>query len=276
MPELELPVGAKVLVSPAGRDLVVAVEPADHEGLLEELRRLGEREELAGLQTHGHEEIARAFRGAECHRRCPDVDEPLLLHRIADGGDRRRGETQVALHAVAPQVEVAVAKACRLLDSLVVELERQRLRTGDDLELADLDLDFASGNVRIDGLGRAANHVTARMYDELGADVVCDLCSFRRMVGVDDQLDDAGVIAQVDEDQSAVIAAARDPAGDRDRLCDTLGADLAAVEIAPPIHPVILSTIWSSGALKSSRPCCRTVAWTPATMTVQPAPSRVA
>ena len=36
--ELELSVGAEILVSPAGCDLVVAVEPADHEQLLEELR----------------------------------------------------------------------------------------------------------------------------------------------------------------------------------------------------------------------------------------------
>ena len=39
--KLELAVGAEILVPPAGRDLVVAVEPADHEQLLEELRRLG-------------------------------------------------------------------------------------------------------------------------------------------------------------------------------------------------------------------------------------------
>ena len=59
------------------------------------------------------------------------------------------------------------------------------------------------------------------------------------------------VVAEVDEDQSAVIAAARDPAGDRDRLSDALGVDLAAIEIAPAVHPVILSTTSSSGAVKS-------------------------
>src|SRR2546430_8999844 len=50
-------------------DLVVAVEPADHEHLLEELRRLRQCEELARLQADGNEEVARALRRAERHRR---------------------------------------------------------------------------------------------------------------------------------------------------------------------------------------------------------------
>ena len=49
--ELELPVGAQILVPPAGGDLVVAVEAADHEELLEHLRRLGQREEAARLEA---------------------------------------------------------------------------------------------------------------------------------------------------------------------------------------------------------------------------------
>ena len=86
--ELELPVGAEVLVTPARRDLVVAVEPADHAELLEELRRLREREELPGLQPDRDEEVARALGRAARHRRRPDVDEAELVHRPADAGDR--------------------------------------------------------------------------------------------------------------------------------------------------------------------------------------------
>jgi len=98
---------------------------------------------------------SRAPSGVRVSSKRPDVDEALLLHRIADGGDHRGGETQVPLHAVAPQVEVAIPKPRRLLDSLVVELEGKRLRASDDLELVDLDLDFARGDVRVDCVGRA-------------------------------------------------------------------------------------------------------------------------
>ena len=276
LPELELPVGAQILVPPARRDLVVAVEPADHERLLEELGRLGEREEPAGLQAHGYEEVARAFGSTHRHRRRPHVDESLLFHRTANRGDHGGREAQVALHAIAAQVEIAVAKTRRLLDALVVELERQGLRARDDLELVHLDLDLSRRDVRVHGLGCAAHDFAPCVHDELGTDLVRDLRGLGRPLGIDDELDDARVIAQVDEDQPAVVAAARDPPGDVDRLAHALGGHLAGVEIAPGVHPVILSTTVSSGALKSSRPCWRTVAFSPSTRTVHPAPSRAA
>ena len=39
-------------------------------------------------------------------------------------------------------------------------------------------------------------------------------------LGVDDELELAGVVAQVDEDEAAVVAARVDPAGDGDALAD--------------------------------------------------------
>ncbi len=55
-------VGARVLVAEARRDLEVAVEARDHDQLLELLRRLRQRVELAGMQARRHQEVARAFR----------------------------------------------------------------------------------------------------------------------------------------------------------------------------------------------------------------------
>ena len=85
--ELELAVGAEILVPPAGGDLVVAVEPADLRQLLEQLRRLREREEAAGLEPHRHEEVAGALGRALRHARRPDVDEAELVHPPPDRGD---------------------------------------------------------------------------------------------------------------------------------------------------------------------------------------------
>ena len=47
--EFQAAVGAQVLVAKAGRDLEVAVEAGDHQQLLELLRRLGQRIELARM-----------------------------------------------------------------------------------------------------------------------------------------------------------------------------------------------------------------------------------
>ena len=218
--ELELSVGAEILVSPAGCDLVVAVEPADHEQLLEELRRLREREELAGLKPDRDEEVARALRRAAGHARSPDVDEALLVHRAPDRRDHVRREPHVPLHALAPKVEVAVAQPDVLVDVLLVELEGQRVGARDDLELVDLDLDRAGREVRVDGVGRPGDDLAPRAQDELAADVVGDRGCLGGAVGVDDELDEPRVVAQVDEDETAVISPTRGPAGEGQPLPD--------------------------------------------------------
>ena len=46
----------------------------------------------------------------------------------------------------------------------------------------------------------------------------------RRGVGVDHDLDDAALVAQVDEDEPAEVAAPRDPARERDLAADVVGA----------------------------------------------------
>ena len=83
--ELELPVGAEILVAEAHRDLVVAVEPADHEQLLHELRRLRQRVEAARLEPQRDEEVARALGVPASEDRRLDVDEAgsSMSRRIA-------------------------------------------------------------------------------------------------------------------------------------------------------------------------------------------------
>ena len=82
--ELELPVGAQVLVPQAAGDLVVAIGAAHHQELLEQLRRLRERVEAAGHEARRHEELAGALgRRRHQHRRL-DLDEALPLHRAAE------------------------------------------------------------------------------------------------------------------------------------------------------------------------------------------------
>src|SRR4029077_5024980 len=126
--ELELPIGAEILVTPTRCDLVIAVDPADHAELLEELWRLSEREELARLQTNGDEKVPCSLRRAARHARRPHVNEAQVVHRPADRGYHRVAEPEVTLHAVAAQIEPAVAEAKVLVDVLLIELERQRRR----------------------------------------------------------------------------------------------------------------------------------------------------
>ena len=63
--ELGLAVGAQVFVAEAARDLEILVEARDHEDLLELLRRLRQRVELAGMDAAGHQvrRLGRALPG---------------------------------------------------------------------------------------------------------------------------------------------------------------------------------------------------------------------
>ena len=275
LPELELPVGAQVLVPPAGRDLVVAIEPADHAELLEDLRRLREREEAARLKADGHDEVTSPLRRPARHARRPHVDEPEPIHRVADRRDHRVREAQVPLHPRRAHVEPAVPEAQRLVHALLVELERERRRARDDLELVDLELDLAGRHRRVDRLGRARDDLPARAEDELVPDLLRRLGRLGRVLGVDDELRHAGVVAQVDEDEPTVVAACVHPATESQRLPDVLGPRVAAHEIAPA-HcdslPGSSSWVTSSSGLPGRRMVARR--WS--TTTIIAAPRRPA
>ena len=123
---------------------------------------------------------------------------------------------QVALHALAAHVEPAVAEPRRLLDGVVAHLERQRRRAREDLQALDLDLDLAGREVRVDGLRRARGDLADGLDDELVPELVPP-------VGLlEDELDLARVVAQIDEDEPAVVAPGVDPAGDGQALPDVL------------------------------------------------------
>ena len=67
---------------------------------------------------------------------------------------------------------------------------------------------------------------------ELAADGRGDRVRLRRLLRVDDDLGDAVAVAQVEEDELAQVATAVDPAGERDRAADVLGAGVGAGQVA--------------------------------------------
>ena len=150
-------IGAQILVPEAAGDLVVALETADHEQLLVDLRRLRQREEAALLEPRGDEEVACAF-----GRRLEARIGVSMSRKPAASISRRMIETasgsqaDVSLQPVPTEVEPAIADAQRLVDVLLVELERERRARRDDLELVDLELDLAGRQVRVDVLRRAS------------------------------------------------------------------------------------------------------------------------
>ena len=181
--ELVLAVSAQVFVTEAARHLVVAVDSGHHEELFEELRRLRQRIEGAGLLARRHEEFAGALgRRRDQHRRL-DLDEVLDVHGVTNSGVDLRAQTQVLLHPLATQVEVAVLEPDVLVDVVGASIDRERRRRGaaQDLHLAVANLDPAGRERIVDGaLGPFTNragepeHVLAAHVDVVVDDALHD------------------------------------------------------------------------------------------------------
>ena len=127
--EFRLAVGTQVFVTEAFDDLVVTIKARDHEQLLEDLRRLRQREKLAGMGARGHEVVARAFgRGFGEHRGF-DVDETGVVQIVAHGAGDLVTQTQALGHVLAAQIDVAVLEAHFFAD-VFVELGRAAAPSG--------------------------------------------------------------------------------------------------------------------------------------------------
>src|SRR4051812_36003202 len=269
------PVGAQILVPEAAGDLVVALEAGDHEQLLVGLRRLRQREEAAGLQARRDDEVARALGRLLGQDRRLDVDEAGRLHLVADDRDRSRAGADVALHLRAPEIEPAVADPQRLVDVLLVELERQRVGARDDPELVHLQLDLAGRQVRVDRLGRSRGGLALGPEPGVAGDLVRDLGRVGRALGVDHQLRQAALVAQVDEDEPAVVTPPRGPAREGEALPDVLLAQLTRLHVAP-LHARSLSASSAVGTSSSGCPLRRTFEVSGAHSTIAFAPRRPA
>ena len=157
--ELGLAVCAQVLVAEALGHLVVALDAAHHEQLLEQLRGLWERIEVAGLGAAGHQEVTGALgRGLEERGRL-NLHEGTLVERLAYGEGEIGAQPHVGHHLGAAQVEIAVAQAHVLGGiEVVLDLEGRRLGGVEHRERVDQDLDLAGGALGVlHALGTAAH-----------------------------------------------------------------------------------------------------------------------
>ncbi len=139
------------------------------------------------------------------------------------------------MQAVAAQVEEAVFQADILGIFLFArnrhrQLDRRRLHR----DLARTHFDLARRQVGVDRLRRARDDVAGHRHDAFGAQAVEDREG--RIARVRDDLGQAIMVAQIDEQQPAMVALAMHPAREADILADMLGAKLTAGVRAIGVH----------------------------------------
>ena len=216
--ELQLAVGALVLVAKTAGELVIPLDAADHEDLFELLRRLRQRVKLPGIRAARHEKFARAFgRGFEQRRRL-DFEKALLVHVLPRGDGDLAAQAEVARHFGPAQIEVAIFQAQFLVhlagDFRVVHRERQHVGHVEHFEFLHHHLDFAGGNFGIVRACGALADLAGDADDAFAAQRRGALEKFLRQIRrIKNGLGAAFAVADVNKDQAAEVAAGMDPAG---------------------------------------------------------------
>ena len=242
-------VGAQVFVAKATRDLEIAFEACDHEQLFHLLGRLRQRVEPAGMDAAGDDEVARAFGRAFEQDGRFDFEEVAIVEEIANEADDVVAQAQIRGQPGAAQIEVAVFETDGFVDLVaLVSADDERRRTGlaENLQFRGDHFNFAGFQLRVFEAWGAFLYGAAYLDDvfaahlggcceRAGAIVAVAGCTGRvsaigrialRVIRNGD-LRDARPVAQVEEDQAAVVAAAVDPAREGDLFSGVAGAQFA-------------------------------------------------
>jgi len=239
--ELGLTVGAQVFVTEATRDLVIALDAANLRELLEELRRLGQRIEVTGIGARWHDEVARTLGGGLAENRGLDLDEEALMQGVANRPGDGVAQTQGLGNGRASHVEIAPLHARELVGvDIVVEREGRRGRLVEDRALVHDHVDLARGQIGIGSVFGALAHETGNLDGPLGTHPLAQLEAILGGIGIENDLRNARTVAQIDEDETAVVTPAGNPAGKRHRLADILATQLAT---GMRVHGVLVCKI---------------------------------
>lgn len=120
---------------------------------------------------------------------------------------------------------------------LAEDRQRQVLRLRQHLHRGDGDFDIPGRQVRVYRLSCAGDDLALDHDDEFGTDLFGQP-EGRCPVGVEDKLGQPVIVAQVDEQQPAMVALAVDPARETDGLADMRFAELATAVAAKTGHGV--------------------------------------
>ena len=226
--EFRLAVSTQVFVAKALGDLVIAVKAGDHEQLLEELRALRQRKELAFVDAAGHQVVARAFGRAFGEHRCFNVDEAIGIKELARFHGHAVAQHQVVLHVRAAQVQHPVGQARGFRQVVIVQLKGRRHAGVEHGEFVAQHFNLAAFEVVVDSALWAGTHQALDLNTELVAYAFGGL-EHIGAVRVTDHLHITFAVAQVNEDHPAMVTAAVHPAAQADRLAHQGVGDQAAI-----------------------------------------------
>ena len=171
------------------------------------------------MQARRHQKIARALGAGGRQDRRLELEKVLLLHALAERVDDRAALHDVLVQRRAAQVQKAIFEA-DVFRVVVLAGDRQRQFSGgaEHLHVGDEHLDRTRRQIGVFRPGRTLFHPPVDAHHPLGPDRLGQPEGGRIRVG--HALRDAIVVAQVDEEDAAVVADAVAPAGEAHGLAD--------------------------------------------------------
>ena len=228
------PIRARIFIPETRRNLEILVEPRHHQQLLELLRGLRQRIELARMQPRRHQKVPRALGGRRRDDRRLILAERLVPHPLADRGHNIRAHRHIALQFLAAQVQIAIAQSRFLRILLIAEHhQRQLIRRPQHFHIADKHLDLAGGDLVVH------QALVTCLHGAINPDTPFRTHLFdlgkNRAIGVRQHLCHAEMIPQVDEQQPPVIAHPVHPARQAHIVAHIgfvqIGASMAAIGV---------------------------------------------
>ena len=230
--EFRLTVGTQVLVAETLGDLIIAIHACNHQNLLEQLRRLRQREEMTRVSAAGHQVVTGAFRSCLGQQRCFDIQKAVFVQEIADGVGHLGTEAQTLGHFRAAQIDITVAQTHVLAHiGVFIQQEGRCLGGVENVQLLAQYLDAARAHVSIGRTGRTQTHNTGHLQHELAAN---GFCQRKALFGirVEHHLGDTLHITQVDENHAPVVPAAVGPSTQDNFLPFVLFVQFSAIVTA--------------------------------------------
>src|SRR5690554_466332 len=168
--KFRLAVGTQIFVTEALGDLVVTIKTGHHQQLLEQLGRLRQGEEIAGMGTARHQIVASTFRRSTGQDRRFHIQEAVVVQVAADAAGDTRAQLQLGGHFRPAQVDEAVTQAGLLANvGIFVQREWRGIGLIQYFQLIAQHLDGAGGHVRVDRAGRARAHLATHLDHILAA-----------------------------------------------------------------------------------------------------------
>ena len=246
--EFRLTVSAQVFVAEAAHNLEILFIASNHQKLFENLRRLRQGVKLTRVDAARHQKIASPFGSGLGHKGRFNFQKAHLVQFLPSGKGHLRTQNNVALHAGPTQIHVTVFQTRVFVNVVgIIHGERRSAALIEDPHFVHKQFYFTSVQSRVNGIGSAqqnfafhGHHKFRAQHFRLGVD-----CGIN--VRFKNNLGDAEAIPQVNEDDSAQIAAAVHPSHHQRAFprvgCPQLAAIMSAAKVSKKIEWYLFSHI---------------------------------